>query len=137
MFGRKPKPPRVPPIIPAASDAGSVPPVIPPPPGMATPPPIPPQQPRGYHHEFTHVFLPDAYTGEHRGRFITALATKELQETMRGGWQALARLHGAGVVPADDLHVSSFRYESCLCGFFQFPTATYPKEAIAGLVLAG
>jgi hypothetical protein len=135
MFGRNPKPANVPPAIPPSSSA-SVPPVIPAPPIIGAPPPII-QQPRAWHHGFTHEFLVDAYTAENRGRFIAMFGSKDFEVTMKAGWQALARLHGAGVVPVDELHASAFRHESYLCGFFVFPKAIVPGEAVAGLVMAG
>jgi hypothetical protein len=137
FFRRKQKPGTPPPqsSTPAANPS-AVPPVIPKPPVIGVPPKLP-EVGRLYHHEFTHQFLPDAFTGQNRARFIGALASPQFEETMRGGWQAMARLHGAQSTPTADMHVSAFRHESCLCGFFVFPPALHPKEAIAGLVIAG
>ncbi|MBI5387541.1 MAG: DUF4272 domain-containing protein [Verrucomicrobia bacterium] len=117
------------------------PPVLPPLP-PSSPPPLPPLlpsgPPRAHHREFTHEIIPDVFiTGDKRDQMLMKLVQPDMQELMRGSWDAWERLSGQPASSSKALELSAFRHENCIISFWEFPRVRYAGEAILGLLVVG
>lgn len=133
-------------ILPGTRRQKSVPVVAPPPPGVVPPPipkmpPPPPftgKGPRPVHHAFTHVNIPASFIlGKNRGQYVSGLFRKEMPGIMRQSWRQVAREFGEDPNLAEQLELTTFRKDLFACGFWEFPTARFPGEAMLGLLLVG